>query len=146
GNTIPSDGIAGALFNEYPTLITRCLFTGNSTGDGGEGGALFIGDGTIRDSLIAANTVGSTKGFEAQGAGIWNFGTLRIENSTVANNTSGAQTQGAGIYNDGSLTLDNSTVSGNSAGPSSMGAGVFNEEGDGASMSFANTIIARNLA
>ena len=146
GNSIPTDGIAGAVFNEYPTLITGCTFTGNSAGDGGEGGALFIGDGTIRDSLISGNTVGSTKGFEAQGAGICNFGTLKIENSTIANNTSGAQSQGAGIYNDGSLTLNNSTVSGNSAGLSSMGAGVFNEEGDGASLSSANTIVARNSA
>jgi hypothetical protein len=147
GNSIPTDGIAGAVFNEYPTLITESIFTGNSTGDGGEGGALYLdGDGIIRDSLISGNAVGSTKGFEAQGAGIWNFGTLRIENSTIANNTSGTQSQGAGIYNDGLLTLDNSTVSGNSAGVSSMGAGVFNEEGDGASVAAANTIIARNSA
>jgi len=146
GNSIPTDGIAGAVFNEYPTLITACIFTGNSTGDGGEGGALFIGDGVIRDSLISGNTVGTTNGFEAQGAGIWNFGTLRIVNSTIANNTSGAQSQGAGIYNDGALTLDNSTVSGNSTGLSSMGGGVFNEESDGATLSAANTIIARNSA
>jgi len=146
GNSIPTDGIAGALFNEYPTLITGCTFTGNSTGDGGEGGAIFIGDGTIRDSLIAGNTVGATKGFEAQGGGIWNFGTLKIQNSTIANNTSGAQSQGAGIYNDGTLVLDNSTVSGNSAGPSSLGGGVFNEDGDGASSSLANTIVAGNSA
>jgi predicted outer membrane repeat protein len=146
GNSIPTDGIAGAVFNEYPTLITGCIFTGNSAGDGGEGGALYIADGIIRDSVISGNAVGSTKKFAAQGAGIWNFGTLRIENSTIANNTSGAQSQGAGIYNDGALILDNSTVAGNSAGLSSMGAGVFNEDGDGASVSSANTIVARNSA
>jgi Chlamydia polymorphic membrane protein (Chlamydia_PMP). len=101
GNSIPTDGIAGAVFNQYPTFVTGCIFIGNSTGDGGEGGALFIGDGIIRDSLIAGNAVGSTKVFEAQGGGIWNFGTLRIVNSTIGNNVSGAQSQGAGIYNDG---------------------------------------------
>ncbi|HZE57649.1 MAG TPA: choice-of-anchor Q domain-containing protein [Chthoniobacterales bacterium] len=144
GNSIPTDGIAGAVYNDYLTVITRCVFAANSTGEGGEGGALFIGDGIIRDSLIANNKVGS--GYQAQGGAIWNFGTLRIENSTIANNLSGAQSQGAGIYNDGALTLDNSTISGNSAGLSSMGAGVFNEDGDGATMSVANTIIARNSA
>lgn len=145
-NSIPTDGIAGAVFNEYPTFMTGCIFSGNSTGDGGEGGALFLGDGIIRDSLIAGNAVGSTKGYDAQGGGIWNFGTLRIENSTIANNTSGAQSQGAGIYNDGTLILDNSTVSGNSTRESSMGGGVFNQDDDGASLSVANTIIARNSA
>ena len=146
GNSIPTDGIAGAIFNEYLTVITGCTFVGNSAGDGGEGGALFIGDGIIRDSLLANNKVGSTKQYEAQGGAIWNFGTLKIQNSTIANNLSGAQSQGAGIYNDGVLILDNSTISGNSAGDSSMGAGVYNEGGDGASISMANTIIARNSA
>ena len=145
-NSIPTDGIAGAVYNEYPTFITRCVFTNNSAGEGGEGGALFIGDGIIRDSLIANNAVGSTSSEDAQGGGIWNFGTLRIENSTIANNTSGAQSQGAGIYNDGVLILDNSTVSGNAAGASSIGGGVYNEDNDGATLSVANTIIARNSA
>jgi predicted outer membrane repeat protein len=146
GNSIPTDGIAGAVFNEDPTLISGCLFTGNSAGEGGAGGALFLADGTIRDSLIAGNRIGSTADEDAQGGGIWNFGTLKIENSTVANNTSGAQSQGAGIYNDGVLILDNSTVSGNTAGESSAGGGIYNEDEDGASVSLANTIIARNAA
>ncbi|HKP01750.1 MAG TPA: choice-of-anchor Q domain-containing protein [Chthoniobacterales bacterium] len=145
-NSIPTDGIAGAVYNESPTLMTGCIFSGNSTGDGGEGGALFIGDGIIRDSLIAGNSVGSTSGFVAQGGGIWSFGTLNIQNSTIANNISGAQSQGAGIYNDSVLVLDNTTVSGNSAGASSLGGGIFNEASDGASLSAANTIIARNSA
>lgn len=146
GNSIPTDGIAGALFNEYETLMTACTFTGNSAGDGGEGGALFIGGGIIRDSLIAGNKVGSTKSSEAQGGAIWNFGTLRVQNSTVANNTSGAHSQGPGIYNDGVLILDNTTVSGNAAGESSFGGGIFNEASDGASLSAANTIVAGNSA
>jgi hypothetical protein len=146
GNSIPTDGIAGALYNENPTLITQCIFTGNSAGDGGQGGALYIGDGIIRDSLIAGNAVGSTKTFAAQGGAIWNFGTLRIQNSTIANNTSGAHSQGAAIYNDGVLVLDNSTVAGNLAGASSFGGGIFNEEYDGAFVSTANAIIARNSA
>jgi predicted outer membrane repeat protein len=145
-NSIPTDGIAGAVFNEDPTFITGCIFTGNSAGEGGEGGALFIGDGIIRDSLIAGNAVGSTSQEDAQGGGIWNFGTLRIQNSTIANNTSGAQSQGAGIYNDGVLILDNSTLSGNAAGASSIGGGLFNEDDDGATLTVANTIIARNSA
>ncbi len=145
-NSIPTDGIAGAVFNEYLTTITGCTFTGNSTGDGGAGGALFLysTDGIIRDSLFANNRVGS--GYGAQGGGIWNDGTLRIENSTIANNMSGAQSTGAGIYNDGVLILDNATVSGNSTGESSQGGGIFNEDFDGASVSAANTIIARNSA
>jgi hypothetical protein len=145
-NSIPTDGIGGALFNEYETLMTACTFASNSAGDGGEGGALFMGDGIIRDSLIAGNKVGSTKSFEAQGGAIWNFGTLRVQNSTVANNTSGANSQGPGIYNDGVLVLDNSTVSGNAAGESSAGGGIFNEGSDGASLDAANTIIAGNSA
>lgn len=144
GNSIPNDGIGGAIYNGYPTAISGSVFTSNSTGDGGEGGALFIGGGIIRDSLIANNKVGS--GFQAQGGAIWNFGTLRITNSTIANNVSGAQSRGAGIYNDGTLVLDNSTVAGNSAGPDSEGGGIFNEAGDGAVLDTANSIVARNSA
>ena len=146
GNRSSTESIGGAVFNDYPTFISGCVFIGNSAGDGGEGGALFLGDGVIRDSLVAGNAVGSTIRYVAQGGGIWNFGTLRIENSTIANNTSGAQSQGAGIYNDGALILDNCTLSGNTAGESASGGGIFNEDEDGATLSVANTIIARNAA
>jgi hypothetical protein len=46
------------------------------------------------------------------GAGIYNYGTLTVSNSTLSGNSAMA---GAGIRNDGTLTVSNSILSGNSA-------------------------------
>ncbi len=56
------------------------------------------------------------------GGGIFNEGTMTLNKSTVSNNTS--QGRGGGIYNlDLSLTIRNSTISGNTA---LNGGGIFN--------------------
>ena len=50
------------------------------------------------------------------GGGIFNTGTLTINNSTISGNTAAAlMPTGGGIYNGGTLTINNSTISGNSA-------------------------------
>ncbi len=63
------------------------------------------------------------------GGGIANFGTMRLERSTVYDNTAvppcnrtDIATQGGGIYSTGSLTLVNSTIHGNDA---TSGGGIY---------------------
>jgi hypothetical protein len=57
------------------------------------------------------------------GGGIYNIGTLTINNTVVsANSASG----GAGIYSRGKVTINRSTLSGNSG---ALGAGVFSQFG-----------------
>lgn len=55
--------------------------------------------------------------------GIFNTGTLTLNNSSVSGNEGG---RGGGIYNGGLLTLNNSTVSGNNAGGE---GGIYNGAG-----------------
>lgn len=68
------------------------------------------------------------------GGGIYNSGTLTLDNSIVRNNTatnSSNNAYGGGIYNTGTLTVNNSTISGNnlsSIGKTS-GSGISNGGG-----------------
>jgi hypothetical protein len=84
----------------------------------GVAGNLTLNDVTIRGGRITA-------GPDWSGGGIYNRGTLTLNNSTVANNTAGAN--GGGILNRGNATLTNSTVSGNTANVD--GGGIDNESG-----------------
>jgi hypothetical protein len=59
------------------------------------------------------------------GGGIFNYGTVTINNSTISgNSTDGA---GGGISNSGTVTLTNSTVAGNSADSIPGGGGIWND-------------------
>src|SRR5262247_2023298 len=66
-------------------------------------------------------TVPFSNGSAQVGDGIYNTGTLTVENSTIAGNHVTAF--GDGINNGGMLTVENSTITGNSAGD---GGGIFN--------------------
>ena len=71
------------------------------------------------------------KGSSLLGGGIFNAGTLTLNNTTVSGNGNSPGTQlGGGIFNAGTLTLNNSTVSFNGANPSSatagLGGGIYN--------------------
>jgi hypothetical protein len=65
-------------------------------------------------------------GFAVTGGGIFNSGTLTLQNSFVINNSAccvSASNEGGGIYNNGTLTLNNCTVDGNWS--DSGGGGIF---------------------
>lgn len=69
---------------------------------------------TLTNSAITNNTVGqvATTGGDG-GGGIFNFGSLTISNSLIANNNSISNVPGSAITNGGILTLTNSTISNN---------------------------------
>jgi CSLREA domain-containing protein len=73
------------------------------------GNVIFIGLG-IRDGVT-----------ESVGGGIWNLGSLTLENSTVSHNIGG---DGGGIMNNGTLVLIDSTVSHNTA-TNAVGGGIY---------------------
>jgi hypothetical protein len=83
-------------------------------------------------------TGGSVPNGEA--GGIYNVGTLTINNCVLSSNSAGSL--GGGIDNDfgGTLTLTNSVLSNNSAG--TFGGGIFNE----GSMTVSNSILFHNSA
>jgi CSLREA domain-containing protein len=142
--------------------------------NGGGAGLRNAGTLTLRDSVVAGNSVGgelpsgSVPEGEVGGGGILNLGALTVVNSTISGNTAIFLTDGGGIWNRGVLTLTNSTVSGNEA--LQFGGGIANEgtatlvsstvtnnaadlccggvstSAFGGSLSLGNTIISRNIA
>lgn len=85
GNTAKRNG--GAIANDGTLTIRSSTLSGNSAGrNGGAIANLALLDSTtgtltMRNSTLAGNTAGGN------GGGLSNFGTARIENSTIANNS-----------------------------------------------------------
>ncbi len=70
-----------------------------------------------------------TRGYDSNGGGIYNTGSLAVTNSTFSGNIS---SNGGGIYNTGWLTVRYSTFSGNQSlglGTYSGGGGIYNYSG-----------------
>jgi len=72
------------------------------------------------------------------GGGIWNEGTLTMDNCAISDNSS--TSNGGGIANDGTLTMDNCTISDNSSGAN--GGGVANT----GMLTITNSTISGNTA
>jgi hypothetical protein len=93
--------------------------------NGNANGRIFyvdIGATVVLDSLTITNGMAGT----ADGGGIFNNGTLTLNQCTVSgNSTSNSADGGGAIFTIGTLTLNQCTVSGNSA-TDSDGGGIFN--------------------
>ena len=98
-----------------------------------------------------------TNGFDNEGGGILNLGTLTVSGCTVSGNyadPNSANSYGGGIYNAGTLTVTGSTVSGNFATyvsdvglnppPTNKGGGIYNAAG--ATLTVSNTTVSGNFA
>ena len=98
---------------------------GNLTVDGDEDDRVFsVPEGVVAE-LRGFLVTGGTSGFQHDGGGISNQGTLALTDSTVSGNTAyGSYAYGGGIGSYGTLTLINSTVSGNTAG---HGGGIWSK-------------------
>ena len=108
---------------------------GNMTVIGGARGVGNAGDLRIVNCMISDN-----EGVD-RGAGIYNTGTLTLENSTVSGNRAG---WGGGIANWGSgeCTINNSIVSDNEAGYGGWGGGIDNR----ATLTINDSTISGNSA
>jgi CSLREA domain-containing protein len=137
-------GFGGGLYNLSSSNLTiiRSTISGNTTGNGLNGGESGVGGGLansnsaitkIIDSTISGNSIGSGG---ASGAGIWNASKLFLTNTTVVLNTN-ASFGGAGIHqfnSSSSITLRNTivalnTLSGQTTSPDVAGPPAYNSQG-----------------
>jgi CSLREA domain-containing protein len=106
----------------------------NDNHAGGAGGGIWVGDGsslTVSDSSITGNSSDLGAG------GIYNLGTLSLQNTTVSGNQGES---GGGIASSGPAQLLNVTIAGNQA--TNTGGGLSGTS----SFSLKNTLLAGNSA
>lgn len=138
-----TDSLGGAITSIGSLTVTNSVFSGNSSGSSGIGGALDVENGTAR---VTGSTFSSNSA--QTGGAVDNFGSsnFQINSSTFSGNTAGsAQISGDGgaILNEtGTTTITGSTFSGNSA--SSTG-GAIRSIG-GATLNVGNSTLAGNSA
>ncbi|MGI8858208.1 MAG: IPT/TIG domain-containing protein [Thermomicrobiales bacterium] len=150
-----ANGVGGGIYVYTATAhLTNTVISGNvalgasgvnpgipGLGPGGDGGGIHVyglGTVTLDNSIVSNNTV--TNANNLGGAGIGNFGTLSVSNSTFTGNGVPQSSpgnfafQGGGILaNAGTLTITNSTFTGNVAegggGIADIGAGLMTVTG-----------------
>lgn len=86
----------------------------------------------VSGATVALRDLSISDGFAQHGGGIFNAGTLTVENSSVSGNVSGNEepwsgSDGGGIYNTGTLTVTASTLSANNCGTG--GGAIYNSAG-----------------
>jgi hypothetical protein len=115
----------------------------------GPGAGQFVIDGDAATTVIQVRSgvtatisgLSIMKGWNhdrTPGGGIWNAGTLTVQNCTIAENSPSAG-PGGGIYNSGTLTVQNCTIAGNTA---YGGGGIYNS----GTLTVQNCTIAGNTA
>jgi CSLREA domain-containing protein len=135
GKPGPGDNGGGVLVSGGSLTLLRCVVSGNSTTNLGQGGGIHnAGSLTVIDSTISGNETGSG----GNGGGIACVGPLTITGSTVSGNAAGTGGNGGGIYAGLSVLMTNCTISGNVVIGAGLGGGIF--EIDGATKVFSSTI------
>jgi hypothetical protein len=99
-------------------ILNSATISGGSRPGGGGGGGIY-NQGTL---TVQNSTISGNSADSARGGGINNYGTMTMQNSTLSGNSAGAR--GGGIQNWGTLTVSSSTLSGNSA--TLVGGGIAN--------------------
>ena len=127
------NGEDGGVNNNAHLTLANVIIQHNHAG--GDGGGIYNANTavlTMTQTTVYSNTASS-------GAGLINFGTATISESTFHGNATYGLNSGGGVYNTGDATmnLENVTVSGNSAG---AGGGIANS----GTLTMQNVTIANN--
>jgi predicted outer membrane repeat protein len=110
----------GAIYNRGLIRVTGSVLTGNTSGSGQHGGAIY--NDLSSTMALDTSTVSNNSATGGLGGGIYNAGTLTVTADTLSGNAAGGGL-GGGIYNavSGTLGVVNSTLSGNFGGLSGGG-------------------------
>ncbi|HXM20062.1 MAG TPA: right-handed parallel beta-helix repeat-containing protein [Terriglobales bacterium] len=138
--------VAAATYTENLTISTSLKVIGSGAAttiiDGGGVGQVVTISNANAHVTLSKLTIRNGSG---NGGGIYNGGTLTINNSTVSGNTGrGVTADGGGINNGGTLTINNSTMSGNRAAglQFARGGGIYN----GGTLTINNSTVSGNTA
>jgi hypothetical protein len=141
GNGTPNVRVFSITSSGVATL-THLRIVSGTVGEGDEGCPGQCGGGIYNQgTLTVQNSTlsgNSATGNGSDGGGIDNEGTLTVTNSTLSDNS--VHRYGGGINNSGTLTVQNSTLSGNS---SEWGGGIDNNYG---TLTVQNSTLSGNLA
>jgi hypothetical protein len=147
--TCATINVAAGTYTEHVTIARNVMIRGagqdSTVVDGGRSGRVFTVAGStvmIKDVTIQRGWVANLVEGYVSGGGIWNAGTLTVENSTISG-TRGVL-HGGGIWNEGMLTIKNSTIADNATYYAGSGGGIFNF--DGGTVTLTDVIIADNSA
>ncbi|HEY4416851.1 MAG TPA: choice-of-anchor Q domain-containing protein [Verrucomicrobiae bacterium] len=128
----------GGIENGAGTVaVNQSTLAGNQTFyNGSYGGGIYNDSGivTVNQSALAGNAAYSW------GGGIYNNGTLTLDQDTLSGNAVLFYGGGGGIYNAGSLAVNQDTLSGNFALYNSTGGGIYND----GQLTLFNSIVAGN--
>jgi hypothetical protein len=137
--TVPTNDTGGGILNSRGTLLLKHVTVSGNTADSGAGISNDSGRVDLNLTLVESNTTRTGGG---GGGGLYNDGSLTIEESILRGNH--ANTNGGGIYNGqgGRIQTYRTTIEGNSAGAN--GGGIYNAT-DGRVVHI-RTLIRRNTA
>jgi BspA type Leucine rich repeat region (6 copies)/Concanavalin A-like lectin/glucanases superfamily len=140
-NGLVIDGNASSRVFEVAsncTVVLDSLTITNGNASGNYGGGIY-NNGTL--TLNECTLAGNSAMYD--GGGVYNFydGTVTLNQCTLAGNSANYYSSGGGIYNNfGTVTLNQCTVAGNSA-TSGSGGGIYNNIG---TLVLSNSIVAGN--
>jgi predicted outer membrane repeat protein len=136
----------GALDITAPVTINGPGAASLTINGGGTDRVFIVGQIWSRNLGLAVSINGLTiaGGKQQYGAGLLNFGTLTVSNTTFANNTAGAN-GGGGLYNVGAMTLNTCTFTGNSVTASAAAGGGIDNISSGTA-TLTNCTFTRNTA
>jgi len=155
GDNVDLNGITGTitLTSPLPSITSDTVFSGPGSShltvwrDSLSGNYRIVTVDAGATVTISGLTISNGSVTDGVGGGIYNAGTLTVNNSTVRdNNTYGDRCHGGGIHNEGTLTLNASTVRGNNASTDTFygdGGGIYSV-GSGSSVMLNNSTISSN--
>jgi hypothetical protein len=140
-------GLGGGInVNKGTVKITNSTLLGNTAN---EGGGINVEDETSTVIILNSTLTGNRATSDDErkgGGGIFNKGTLEIQNSTLSSN-SATRSDGGGIYNfDGTVKITDSTLSGNAALKYGGGVNNHKESKTSTTVAFVNSTLSHNSA